>query len=567
MKLAGRWRLWLSEGAERVIVEAAGAHHPDEAGGVLLGVLAGRRPWVTEAIGVPSARPSRSYYELPAGAGRRALDRQRRTDSRLGYLGEWHSHPADVGPSGTDRRSMAALAADVEAGCPPGADPRPTARQGLSARGPPADGRPSARAADDRRGAPARALWRALPPANGQALMASPLFFSYAWADAKEADLLDTLLRVRGVPIWRDRRQMTFGTYNQDQARRGIAELCSGFALYNTDAVLASDFILNVELPTMDARSRAGPPPPFFAGVIQRRQVPFEQALGELRDAAAGIELGAAFGAPLDAAELEAGLRKTANAILAGYLAQELVQGDEVTLRIETRGEVPNSDPSLLHLCWSPPLHHDPELHPAEVWPRELLPALADLHTALESAGAPRRLRIAGNMHLSAALALGFEFRQPSGWALEIDHEFVPTATALVEPDAHGWRLNLQPGAPGAEGRLVVCLHATQDVADAMHRHGRDLPPAAATLHIYPPSGRPGRTSVDPASANALAAAIAERINSARREHGTTSTHLYVACPWPLATLLGWHLSSSGHLVMHEPDVERGSYRASCELR
>lgn len=395
--------------------------------------------------------------------------------------------------------------------------------------------------------------------------MALPLFLSYAWEDAEEVDLLDTLLRLRGVPIWRDRRKMSFGTYSQDLARRGIAELCSGFALFNTDAVLASDFILNVELPAMDARRRAGPPPPFFAGAIQRREVPFEQALADLREATGGIDLGAAFGAPLSG-ELEAGLRLAANSILAAYLTQEPGETEEVSLRIETRGEVPNADPSLLHLCWSPPLHHDPELHPNEVWPRELLPALADLHAALESAGGPRRLRIAGNMHLSAALALGFEFRQPSGWALEIDHEFV-ARSALVEPDPHDWRLNLQPGDPGAEGRLVVCLHATQDVAEAMHRHGRDLPPAAAALHVYPPSGKPGRTSVDPAQANELAAAIAERINSARREHGATSTHLYLACPWPLATLLGWHLSSSGHLVMHEPDVERGSYRASCELR
>lgn len=118
MRRARRWRLWLSEGAERTILEVAAAHHPDEAGGVLLGVLAERRPWVTEAIGVPSARPSCGYYELPAGAGHRVLARARRADSRLGYLGEWHSHPADVGPSQTDRRSMAALAVDAEAGCP-----------------------------------------------------------------------------------------------------------------------------------------------------------------------------------------------------------------------------------------------------------------------------------------------------------------------------------------------------------------------------------------------------------------------------------------------------------------
>lgn len=396
--------------------------------------------------------------------------------------------------------------------------------------------------------------------------MADPLFLSYAWADSDEVDLLDTALRLRGVPVWRDRREMGFGTYNQDRAREGIADICSGFALHYTEAVLDSDFILSVELPEMDRRRRHGTPPPFFAGVVLRRSGDFGLAMEDLRRAAGGIELSAALGSPVSDAELEVVLSQAANAILDSYLDQELGDADPVSLRIETRGDIPNTDSALLHLCWSPPLHHDPELHSREVWPRELLPALTDLHAALDRASAPRRLRIGGNMHLSAALALGFEFRQPSGWNLEIDHAFVPVTSALLAPDPHGWRFHLEPGPPGCEERLVVCLHASQDVADAMRRHGRELPPAAATLHIYPPSGEPGRTSLDPADANELAAAIAANINSARREHRASSTHLYLACPWPLASLLGWHLSSSGRLVMHESDVARSSYRASCEI-
>jgi hypothetical protein len=397
--------------------------------------------------------------------------------------------------------------------------------------------------------------------------MADPLFLSYAWADDEEVDVLDTLLRLRGVPVWRDRREMTFGTYNQDRARQGIAEICSGFALHYTDAVLDSEFILAVELAEMDRRRRHGSPPPFFAGAIVRREGGFDRVLDELRRAAGGIDLAAALGSPVSDDDFEPGLRRAADAILDSYLTQELGTADPITMRIETRGDIPNSDPSLLHLCWSPPLHHDPELHPPEVWPAELLPALKDVHAALDRAGAPRTLRVDGKMHLSAALALGFEFRQPSGWTIEIDHAFVPATSALLAPDSHGWRFNVEPGPPGCEERLVVCLHGTQDVADAMRRHGRDLPAAAATLHIYPPSGVPDRTSVVAEQANELAAAISAKINGARREYSASSTHLYLACPWPLATLLGWHLSSSGHLVMHEADVDRDSYRASCELR
>ncbi len=44
--------------------------------------------------------------------------------------------------------------------------------------------------------------------------MAHPLFLSYSWDDLSEVDKLDTFLRLRGVPVWRDRREMQFGGYN-----------------------------------------------------------------------------------------------------------------------------------------------------------------------------------------------------------------------------------------------------------------------------------------------------------------------------------------------------------------
>ena len=225
------------------------------------------------------------------------------------------------------------------------------------------------------------------------------------------------MLRLRGVPIWRDRREMTFGAYNEDRAREGIEQICSGFAFYYTDAVLESNFILKIELRAMDARRRRGTPPSFFAGAVLRRAGGFEAAAAELARAAGGINLGTALGAHVSSEDFEADLRCAANAILDAYL-QSGLEGEPV-IRIETRGEIPNSEDAPLHLCWCPPLDHDIVRYPEGVWERELLPALADLHKALERADAPRRLRVRGRLHLSAAFVLGWEFRQPSGWSLE----------------------------------------------------------------------------------------------------------------------------------------------------
>lgn len=118
MASVARPRLWLSETAEAEIRRAAIDAHPHETGGVLLGVYVQRqRPWIVEAVVVPSQQAGHTYYELPPDARPEAVDAARRADKRVGYLGDWHSHPADVAPSETDIATMRRLAADAGAKC------------------------------------------------------------------------------------------------------------------------------------------------------------------------------------------------------------------------------------------------------------------------------------------------------------------------------------------------------------------------------------------------------------------------------------------------------------------
>ena len=118
LRLKGR--VWLTEAAAEAIVELARRAHPRETGGVLVGVLCRDQPWITAAVEIPTERSNSSYYELPKGARLRAVAHLRRSDSRIGYLGEWHSHPDDVGPSGVDTEATARVARD-----PAAAGPRP----------------------------------------------------------------------------------------------------------------------------------------------------------------------------------------------------------------------------------------------------------------------------------------------------------------------------------------------------------------------------------------------------------------------------------------------------------
>lgn len=101
---------FLAEDTELVIRKAASDNHPMEIGGLLLGVYSADRPWITHALVIPPATRSPSEYVLPPWVSHPLIECARRIDGRLGYLGEWHVHPTDVGPSPQDRMTMARLA-------------------------------------------------------------------------------------------------------------------------------------------------------------------------------------------------------------------------------------------------------------------------------------------------------------------------------------------------------------------------------------------------------------------------------------------------------------------------
>jgi SMODS-associated and fused to various effectors sensor domain/TIR domain len=395
--------------------------------------------------------------------------------------------------------------------------------------------------------------------------VARPVFLSYAWDDAGEVDDLDTLLRLRGVPVWRDRRDMQFGGYNEELVCRAIEDDTSGFALYLTPAAVEDSwFIPKVELRAMDRRRNRDDT--FFSGGIFRgysvqagKQTVFEET---------GIDIGATLGTPVDEAQLLDGLRDAANAILRAYIASDWTDGP-ARIRIETRDPIAVLEESLVHLAFAPPLEHDPERYDISVWDEKIQPALADLQQALHTVqgGRPaceRVLEVSGAAHLSAALALGYQFREPTRWQLRLHHFGDIWETGREPASLEGWEVPSPRPGSDPMGDLVVMVHASADVTNAARATAGG--PARAELHFRPPGG-PDRRAIDPRAANAAARGIANTIRDARARYAPAQTRLYIACPWPFAALLGWHLASVGAVVMHEATVERDSYRVSCVLR
>lgn len=100
--------LALSESARDTMMAAASRANPYETGGILIGVdLRDGHPWVTVAIEIESDDRGRRHYKLPGGSTQPAVRAARLSDRRLGYLGDWHTHPGDSGPSPTDLATLA----------------------------------------------------------------------------------------------------------------------------------------------------------------------------------------------------------------------------------------------------------------------------------------------------------------------------------------------------------------------------------------------------------------------------------------------------------------------------
>ena len=102
----------VSEAVQGALRSAAADALPKETGGILLGCIIDGRPVVASAVDIIDREATPSSYHVPAGATLGAVAQARERDGRLGYLGEWHSHPCATAPSFTDLATMLTAAQD-----------------------------------------------------------------------------------------------------------------------------------------------------------------------------------------------------------------------------------------------------------------------------------------------------------------------------------------------------------------------------------------------------------------------------------------------------------------------
>ncbi|HEY3546419.1 MAG TPA: Mov34/MPN/PAD-1 family protein [Propionicimonas sp.] len=110
--MAQRATITLLPLAQQAITSETTSRLPMEAGGILIGHREGDGIVATDAIAVPGPTSRRNRYVRDDDRANELLRRYlaaRLPGDVIGYVGEWHSHPAPSGPSSIDIESLRAI--------------------------------------------------------------------------------------------------------------------------------------------------------------------------------------------------------------------------------------------------------------------------------------------------------------------------------------------------------------------------------------------------------------------------------------------------------------------------
>jgi proteasome lid subunit RPN8/RPN11 len=110
--------LLVEPAAWQTILDAAGEDAMRETGGVLLGWRHEKGVYVHDALVVPDSHANHTFYRRRHKPATDVLDAALAAlpdASPIGYVGEWHSHPAPTGPSWVDRFEMRRISKQTKA--------------------------------------------------------------------------------------------------------------------------------------------------------------------------------------------------------------------------------------------------------------------------------------------------------------------------------------------------------------------------------------------------------------------------------------------------------------------
>lgn len=550
----------LSLRATRDIVRHSRVAMPKETGGILVGHYNDGDVIVERAIVVPPERPESANYTRNSTRAQTALGSLLDHDAPefWGYVGEWHSHPQVVGPSSTDRKSLAKITRRNGELTALVVHAPNDSFWGLVAR--PNRLRPKIEEAEVR--SLLRDIRQRLGPLPGRAIDRNgPVFVSYRHSDGFErANSFETLLLAAGLVVWRDIRDVRPGTI-EDRLEVALSDGLSGAVLIVTPDVCKSIVVREREAPRLIELDEH----PEFSLAIAN-EIPSRGTAGEPDYSAADRILGFAPDAIL------ADKKQVFSRLLKERL---VIVNDLVRHRLETRRADPSSSKTLLDIAVQtrPPTSAHDRYERADLNIRlntemssrkslsltsrlalkSTLPIVSDAAYSTRASG----ISIRGGAHLSAALAFGATFPATRFGLVQITDQYdsiwrsddaLPRIDIIEDRSEDS--LNAGPFAVG------VFIAASPNL-DAFSQLVEEL-----GLPNYAVLRATSSTFMDARAGAATARYVADSIKAFARGHGTVDVHLAFQGPFGLAIQIGqllntvrthvYELEDSGDLPKYE---------------
>ncbi len=537
----------LSRDAHETIASSTAKALPNETGGILLGYRVGSDFTVTAALVVEGKRTSTSFVRDDVEANRLLAEflEERAPTDPVGYIGEWHSHPAAVGPSSQDISSIRGIAKQH-------ADPlillvysvgTPWNYSGQVAKRRPLI-QPKTTPADVSY-PPSRFPALELLP-EGAVRGDGPVFISYRQSDGtKLADSFEELARAAGLVVWRDHTDLRGGT-TTDRLERALTQGLSGAVLITTPDIADSEIVRERELPRLLELDQASEFSLCIANAIPRAadetKCDYEAPDHLLRLAPRQV---LADKKQTNVFQADGKLKIIRDLVMHRIEERKPTisqEGRPFTIKIQTRPASYAIDAGTedLHIRVQAPENGRLPQHKGLMLLQQTFGLLGD---AVHASGA-QKIAVSGGAHQSIALALGAALPSTEFHELEVLDTSGQTWHSSSGEGGEVPQIRtetlLQSDSPSAKSRVAVFVTLSPQVDHVAfqnlieHGPGFDIAVALSA----------GDGHIDSSVAGCFSRALISKVREVASVFGRSEVHLAYHGPYGLGVLLGRHLNT-----------------------
>ncbi len=539
--------------AHETIASETAKRLPLETGGILLGYREMANFVITHALVVDGGGATKDRYvrdDVRANDRLAEFLSDRAEDDPIGYVGEWHSHPAPSGPSTIDRNAMrgAAKAADRSVALLVFAPGDTGAYFGLIAQRQRL-GRFVTRDANVTLPAPRFGQLGPLP--DGAVRGDGPVFISYRQSDGtQQAESLENLLRAAGLVVWRDRVDLRPGT-TTDRLEQALTAGLSAGVLVVTPDIVDSEIVRERELPRLLQLDEDSAFSLCIANKIARKasesSCDYDAPDRLLRLAPARTLADKKQANVLDpSGELEI-VRDLLMHRIEQRRPEIRVEGRDFTIRVQSRPApfAADADDDDLHMRIKEATEARLPSPDGLALLRRTLPLTSDAVYAARA----KRVQISGGAHLSIGLALGAalpETKIGNVAVHDVQNNVWESTPATNDPgvtELNVETLPIEVARPSDTANRVavfVTLAASPDLT-AFERLVRESAEGFASVEIV---SLTSSNRINPREAGRLSQAVAEHVKRLSADYGRAEVHLAFHGPFPMAVLVGRYLNA-----------------------